>query len=129
MALFNKEPEKGPKIQPVQPSSNSQPQPAAAAVHAVVSVGPGWNWATVSNLYGDPNAYTGQLRALEAYCNDHSDAAAPRFLLAYHYLVLGHVPEAVKRLQEVVKLSPNDQLAKQLIQAFTYPETSKPSPG
>ena len=31
MALFNKEPEKGPKIQPVQPSSaaNSQPQPGA----------------------------------------------------------------------------------------------------
>jgi cytoskeletal protein CcmA (bactofilin family) len=31
MALFNKEPEKGPKIQPVQPSSNSQPQPTLAA--------------------------------------------------------------------------------------------------
>jgi cytoskeletal protein CcmA (bactofilin family) len=31
MALFNKEPEKGPKIQPVQPSSNSQPQPAVSA--------------------------------------------------------------------------------------------------
>lgn len=30
MALFNKEPEKGPKIQPVQPS-NSQPQPAVSA--------------------------------------------------------------------------------------------------
>ena len=31
MALFNKEPEKGPKIQPVQPSSNSQSQPAVSA--------------------------------------------------------------------------------------------------
>jgi cytoskeletal protein CcmA (bactofilin family) len=31
MALFNKEPEKGPKIQPVQPSSNSQPQPSVSA--------------------------------------------------------------------------------------------------
>jgi cytoskeletal protein CcmA (bactofilin family) len=31
MALFNKEPEKGPKIQPVQSSSNSQPQPAVSA--------------------------------------------------------------------------------------------------
>jgi cytoskeletal protein CcmA (bactofilin family) len=31
MALFNKEPEKGPKIQPVQPSSNSQPEPAVGA--------------------------------------------------------------------------------------------------
>src|SRR5690349_6612897 len=32
MALFNKEPEKGPKIQPVQPSapSNSQPQTSAS---------------------------------------------------------------------------------------------------
>jgi cytoskeletal protein CcmA (bactofilin family) len=34
MALFNKEPEKGPKIQPVQPSSNSQPQPAVATTPA-----------------------------------------------------------------------------------------------
>jgi len=32
MALFNKEPEKGPKIQPVQPAApNSQPQPSVAA--------------------------------------------------------------------------------------------------
>lgn len=31
MALFNKEPEKGPKIQPVQPSPNSQPQAAISA--------------------------------------------------------------------------------------------------
>ena len=31
MALFSKEPEKGPKIQPVQPASNSQPQAAVAA--------------------------------------------------------------------------------------------------
>jgi len=31
MALFNKEPEKGPKIQPVQPASNSQSQPAVAS--------------------------------------------------------------------------------------------------
>jgi cytoskeletal protein CcmA (bactofilin family) len=31
MALFNKEPDKGPKIQPVQPSSNSQPAVSAQA--------------------------------------------------------------------------------------------------
>jgi len=31
MALFNKEPEKGPKIQPVQPAPSSQPQPSASA--------------------------------------------------------------------------------------------------
>lgn len=31
MALFNKEPEKGPKIQPVQPAPNSQPSASAPA--------------------------------------------------------------------------------------------------
>ena len=40
MALFNKEPEKGPKIQPVQSSSNSQPQPAVSAPAAQPSSAP-----------------------------------------------------------------------------------------
>ena len=40
---------------------------AAASIYAVLAVGPGWNWATVSGLYSDPNQYTNELRALEAY--------------------------------------------------------------
>lgn len=103
-------------------------QTAAAAVHAVVSVGPGWNWATVSNLYNNPNAYTNQLRALEAYCNDHPDASAPRFLLAYHYLLAEHNQEAAAVLQDVVRLQPDDQLAAQLLKGLTTPRDAAPAP-
>src|SRR5262249_39843071 len=61
---------------------------AAAGIYAVLAAGPGWNWATMSKLYANPDIYTKQLRALEAYTKDHSKEADLRFLLAYHYLVL-----------------------------------------
>jgi thioredoxin-like negative regulator of GroEL len=79
-------------------------------------------------MYPNVETYTQQLRALEAYVGANPKSSAARFLLAYHYLVLGNPPEAVKQLQEVVKLTPNDQLAKQLIQAFTKPDTEAPKP-
>jgi tetratricopeptide (TPR) repeat protein len=104
-------------------------QQAAAAVHAVVSVGPGWNWATVSNLYGNPTAYAEQLRALEQYCNDQPTAAAPRFLLAYHYLLAEHNNEAAAVLQDVVNLEPDDQLAAQLLKGLTTPADRTTPPG
>lgn len=109
-------------------------QQAAAAVHAVVSVGPGWNWSTVSNLYSrNPNAYTDQLRALERYCDEQPSAAAPRFLLAYHYLLAEHNNEAATVLEDVVRLEPSDQLAAQLLKGLTTPanqnmRTTPPAP-
>jgi hypothetical protein len=103
-------------------------QGAAAAVHAVVSVGPGWNWATVSNLYSNANNYTTQLRALEAYCDDHPTASGPRFLLAYHYLLAEHNQEASAVLQDVVRLQPDDQLAAQLLKGLATPPDAAPTP-
>jgi tetratricopeptide (TPR) repeat protein len=102
-------------------------QRAAAAIYAVLAAGPGWSWDTLAPMYSDPDTYVQQLRALEAYARANPKSSAACFLLAYHYLVLDHAPEAVKQLQEVVKLSPDDQLSKQLIQAFTKPDTSKAS--
>src|SRR5262245_27740687 len=40
---------------------------SAAAIHAVLAVGPGWDWKTLSSLYPDVDTYTAQLRALEHY--------------------------------------------------------------
>ena len=40
---------------------------AAAALYAVLAVGPGWDWPTLIWLYPDVSVYTGQLRALESY--------------------------------------------------------------
>ena len=49
---------------------------AAAVLYAVLSVGPGWDWTTLIGLYGDPETYTQQLRALENYCSQHTQSAA-----------------------------------------------------
>jgi hypothetical protein len=103
---------------------------AASGIYAVLAVGPGWNWETMSGLYAKPETYTKQLRALEAYSRDNPKAADARFLLAYQYLVLGSVPDAVKQLKEFETLVPKDQLARQLVKAFTEsPDTGKPKVG
>jgi tetratricopeptide (TPR) repeat protein len=103
---------------------------AASGFYAVLAVGPGWNWETMSGLYAKPETYTKQLRALEAYARDNPKAADARFLLAYQYLVLGSVPDAVKQLKEFETLVPKDQLAPQLVKALTEsPDTGKPKVG
>src|SRR5262249_52844264 len=48
---------------------------AAAGLYAVLAAGPGWNWETMRDLYGDPADYTKQLRALEQFLTDNPDAA------------------------------------------------------
>ena len=40
---------------------------AAAVIHSLLAVGPGWDWTTMSSLYDDPAVYSQQLRALEDY--------------------------------------------------------------
>jgi Tetratricopeptide repeat len=92
---------------------------AAAALYAVLAAGPGWDWATMSSLYPDVSVYAQQLRALEDYDRQHPTAGDARFLLAYHYLVLGYKDEAVKQLREVVRLTPNDKLSAALLKALT----------
>ncbi|ODT96243.1 MAG: hypothetical protein ABS79_08120 [Planctomycetes bacterium SCN 63-9] len=88
---------------------------AAATLHAVLSVGPGWDWTTLARLYGKGDAYTAQLRALEDYRDEHPDSASAHFVLAYHYLTAGHVEIAEEELKEAARLKPQDQLTSQLI--------------
>jgi tetratricopeptide (TPR) repeat protein len=102
-------------------------QPAAAPLYAVLSVRPGWDWTTVSGMYPDVETYTNQLRALEAYVRANPDSAQAHLVLAYHYLVQGHDPNAVVQLQWVVKLQPRDTLAPQLI-ARLQPAGGSPPP-
>jgi hypothetical protein len=94
---------------------------AAAGLYAVLAAGPGWNWETVRGLYGDPEDYTKQLRALEGYVKDHPDAGDGHFLLAYQYLVLGSKDNAVNQFQEVVRVQPGDKLSGELVKALTTP--------
>jgi len=104
-------------------------QDAAATLYAVLTAGPGWDWATMSELYPDPEVYTRQLRELERYTRENPRAADGHFLLAYHYLVLGYQDQAIHQLEEVVRLQPDDKLAAELLQALTQKGGERPAPG
>jgi tetratricopeptide (TPR) repeat protein len=89
---------------------------AAAAIYSVLSVGPGWDWTTLISLYADPETYTQQLRALENYCVQNTQAPQARFVLAYHYMTQGHADAAIRQLKNTVAIQPKDQLSAQLLQ-------------
>ena len=88
---------------------------SAAAIHAVLAVGPGWNWTTISGLYPNVSDYTNQLRALEKNVRENSRATDARFLLAYHYITCGHNDPAKKQLTAVVSAEPKDTVAADLL--------------
>jgi tetratricopeptide (TPR) repeat protein len=100
---------------------------AAATLHPVLAVGPGWDWTTLSSLYPSVDTYTGQLRALEDYVRNNDKAADARFLLGYHYLTMGHKEEAAKQFAKVEKNVPNDSVTAQLVQMLGKEGTS-PTP-
>jgi tetratricopeptide (TPR) repeat protein len=87
---------------------------AAAAIHPVLAVGPGWDWKTLSTLYPDVDTYTTQLRALEAARKANPAAADIRFLLGYHYLTCGYADDAMAEFKQSSKLRPADSVAASL---------------
>jgi hypothetical protein len=91
---------------------------AAAVIHAVLAVGPGWNWPTLIGLYPDIETYTNQLRALEVAGKQQADQPALRFLLAYHYITQGHAQDAATQLGKVVAMQPKDELSAQLLETL-----------
>ncbi len=104
-----------------------QYQEAAAGAYAVLSVGPGWDWTTLSSFYPDVDVYTRQLRVLEKYVDTLPDQADARFLLAYHYLTCGYSDAAARQLKAVVQLNPKDQLSAQLLASLTAPQGAEPA--
>jgi tetratricopeptide (TPR) repeat protein len=100
---------------------------AAETLHPVLAVGPGWDWTTMTSLYPDVDTYTKQLRALETFAKSDPKAASARFVLAYHYLMLGHDDAAAKLLQQVQQLVPTDSVSAQLLTMMGKTAT-KPEP-
>ena len=98
---------------------------SAAAAYAVLAAGPGWDWTTLSSLYGNPDDYTTQLRALESYVKSNPKSSDALFLLAYHYMTAGHADSAQAELREVDKLTPNDPVVRQLLGITTKPDASE----
>ncbi len=95
---------------------------AAAAVYAVLSVGPGMNWPSMSQLYPSVETYTPQLRALEAAVRQNPQDPNVRFLLAYHYMATGHADAARTQFQKASVLSSNDAVSRQMVRLLTPPE-------
>lgn len=100
---------------------------AAATIHSVLAVGPGWDWTTLSSIYSDIGVYEGQLQGLEGYVAEHPDKADARFLLAYHYMTAGHTDAAAAQLRQVVKLMPRDKLAGELLAMVTGGRSAPPA--
>ena len=98
---------------------------AAAVLNAVLAVAPGMDWTTMSSLYPSVDTYTAQLRQLEAHTNDKPTDAAARFVLAYHYLVVGYKDAAIGELKAVVENQPGDKLAHRMLDALE-PKTETP---
>jgi tetratricopeptide (TPR) repeat protein len=99
---------------------------SAAAIHAVLAVGPGWDVKTLTSLYPDMDTYTKQLRALEASRDKNPKAADVRFLLGYHYLTLGYPEEALAEFRQAAKLQPKDAVVASLV-ATLSPRDAKPA--
>src|SRR5262249_23222490 len=97
---------------------------AAASLYAVLSVGPGWDWATLIGLFADVDTYTAQLRGLEDACRANPQSAAARFVLAYHYLTQGHNDAAVSILKQVLALRPDDSLSAKLVATLSPPQAA-----
>jgi tetratricopeptide (TPR) repeat protein len=103
---------------------------AASTLYAVIAAGPGWDWETKKSHYPDVATYTEQLRALEAFHRANPNSAEASFVLAYHYLALGHLDAAIGLLQGVVRSHPESQLMTQLLAALkTETEQQIPLPG
>jgi tetratricopeptide (TPR) repeat protein len=103
---------------------------AAETLYVVLAAGPGWDWETMHALYADAAAYTEQLRALEAYQRANPRSPEASFVLAYHYLVLGHGGAAIRQLENVARLLPESQLTAELLAALKADASQQaPAPG
>jgi tetratricopeptide (TPR) repeat protein len=96
---------------------------SAAAIHAVLAAGPGWDAKTLIGLYSGVDVYTAHLRALEAYRNMNPKAADVRFLTGYHYLTGGYAVEAINEFKKAHELRPKDSVAAALVASLSARET------
>ena len=95
---------------------------AAAGLYSVLSVGPGWDWTTLSSLYPSVDVYTKQLRALEQHLKQNPQASDARFVLAYHYLTTSNKDAAIAQLKDLHRQMPQDELVTQLLVMTGGPE-------
>ncbi|MES2790471.1 MAG: tetratricopeptide repeat protein [Planctomycetota bacterium] len=99
---------------------------SAAAIHAVLAAGPGWDWTTMVSLYSNVKVYEEQLRKLETASKANPQSADVRFLLAYHYLTCDHKDAALEQWKKIVEIQPDDQLSADLVKMYSPPSDTDP---
>ena len=88
---------------------------AAIVLNSLLAVSSGMDLETLEELYDSPDTYRLQRQMLEDYAQGGSGDVSARFVLAYHLIVAGEVEEASRWLREVVRIEPEDRVAKQLL--------------
>jgi len=90
---------------------------AAADAYDSFRFGNAWTWDTLQSIYpeGKTSLYTPQLRKLEAVNRSDEQSMSSHFLLAYHYIVLGHLPNAESELKAVLAINAQEELSQQLL--------------
>ena len=99
---------------------------AAASLYAVLSVGPGWDWTTMSSLYpGRATSIPSNSAPWRSTSRANPNSADARFVLAYQYLTCGHADAAATQFKAIVQLNPKDQLSAQILSALDPTNTAK----
>ncbi len=88
---------------------------AAAAAHAGLHHGKAWDWKTLKVRYATTADYTSHLRGLENSIRKQS-TPAKRFLIGYHYLMLGQPRAARAQFARAAKERPDDVLIAKLLE-------------
>ena len=103
---------------------------SAAGLYSVLSVGPGWDWTTMSGLYADSATYTTQLRALEEFVKTNDGSPEGHFVLGYHYMTCTHNESSLKQFLILAKTQPGDAVVGSLISMLggEPPAESRPAP-
>ena len=101
---------------------------SAAALYNVLAVSPGWTRETLAKLYDTPERYLTQVDALEKYAAATPEAIDARFLLAYHYLMIGNIAGATRQLEIVKSAKPGDRVVESLITGLAQAAAGQ-SPG
>ncbi len=88
-----------------------------SAAHAALHHGGRWDWKTLSAHYAKTKDYTDQLRALEDSIRKKS-TPEKRFLIGYHYVMMGHPKAARAQFARVAEKKPDDALVRELLKTL-----------
>ncbi len=87
---------------------------ASQAARMALQRGKHWQWKTLGGHYQKTADYSAQLRTLENSIRQES-TAKKRFLVAYHYWMLGQPKAARAQFERVAKTQPNDKLVAKIL--------------